>query len=68
MLERYGINLTKDKYKELVRQVQLNKSRPIYGLKEGKTVHLVKIEGKQIAVVYSRYQNNIVTILPPRPY
>jgi hypothetical protein len=65
MKERYGIELSKQEYLGLCRQIQHGGSPLVEKQWNNKTVHLVNVRGHKVAVIYSKNQNNIVTILPP---
>lgn len=63
-LARFGIELTKEVRRELVRQIQGGEARHIRKQSNRVTIYSVQLEGKRIDVVYDNRTHNVVTCLP----
>lgn len=63
-LERYGLEITQEKYDQIVKLVQSGKSKFLFRQSHRVSHFLIEFEGKSMRVVYDKQRKTIVTFLP----
>ncbi|WP_300458647.1 hypothetical protein [Desulfobacula sp.] len=64
--QRFDIRISKKGYKNLIRQIQTNKSIFIERISNRKTNHLVELDGNPFLVGYDSSTKRIATVLPAK--
>ena len=65
IMERYDLEIDKTMYRAMIRQIQNGCSNPFGKQSSNRTVHAVRMSGKQIIAVYEKRSGSIVTVLLP---
>lgn len=63
-LERYGLELKKSQYKQLVAMIQRNQAEFVESESNRVTIWIIKFLGKELKVVYDNHRHSIATFLP----
>jgi primosomal protein N'' len=62
--ERYGINLSRDLYRQVSKMIQSGQSEFVEKQTLTRTVHYVELNGHRCKVVYSKKYRGVTTFLP----
>lgn len=62
--QRYDIKITEEELRQLISQIQSNRSEPIMKYSNTYTLHLCSLLDRKLPVVYDKSRQMIVTVLP----
>lgn len=64
VMERYGIQLNHEDFKEIIRQIRNYESTPVDKRSNRISIHIVKVRGIELPVAYDRIRHTVASILP----
>lgn len=62
--QRFGLDLTTDKQRQIVRLIQLGKGRFVKHESNSRSHWVIEWEGQLLRVVYDKVRKELVTVLP----